>query len=232
MFPLYLHDYKITLWWSAKCGCSTIKNIYKNIILQQNDTDLHNDSYFYFDEKYLHYTNILIVRNPIDRFISGYLGFFKTFVNMYQISEDLTFKEYVKLILKYRNNNNLEVSHNISLNHHIVNQFDERFNDLNNYCIKNNINFKFDVIIKLEDFNQSLFLKKYFNIDSIESIDNIILNKNIKTNKQVFVIDYKYDDIIQIFPEYNFFLDNEIIGDIKEIYKDDYKNLKDYNIIY
>ena len=226
MFPLYLHEYKITIWWSAKCGCSTIKNLCYNKILNLEKKNLHTDSYNAFDPKLLHYKNILIVRNPIFRFISSYNMFFNTFIDMHKINKDLTFKEFVELNLKYRIDG---LKNNVSLNHHTTNQFSEQYINLNKYCLENNIEFKFDEVIKLESFDAVKFTKIYFNIDLK---NEEILNKSIKNNNKEYVFDKTYNEIQKIKPEYNFYLNEEIIHFIKEIYKDDYKLLEEYNIFY
>ena len=229
MLPIYLHEYKITIWWSAKCGCSTLKHLIFNIVQKKNLSDVHQNSYFSFFPECINYKNILIVRNPINRFISAYNNFFYTFVEMYNIKKNITFKEFVKINLESRKNCELLQGKNISLNHHTINQFGEVFDDLDRYCVKNNINFKFDEIIKLEDFNEVEFIKKYFNIVLDKEI---ILNRTERKNQNIFVFDKIKEEIDLIHPDYQYYLNDEIIKDIKEIYKDDYKWLKKYGIIY
>jgi hypothetical protein len=232
MFPIYIHEYKITIWWSAKCGCSTIKDLVFNKLQKLNKNDLHKNTYAKFDPQYLNYKNILIVRDPINRFISSYNMFFKIFCNMYKINKNLTFSEFVELIFESRKKDNFthHSKINVSFNHHLINQFSESYTDLNKYCKENNINFHFDEVIKLEDFNSIDFMKKYFDIILKK---DIIKNKTLKNNNNTtFVYDKTYNEIIKIKNDYQYYLNENIIKKIKEIYKNDYEELKKYNIIY
>jgi hypothetical protein len=230
MFPIYLHDHKITIWWSAKCGCSTIKALIFNHLLKLKLQNLHQKSYTDFDSKYLNYKNILIIRNPINRFISSYNQWFPTYCKMYKLNKNLTFEEFIDVALKARENN-LEKKINVSLNHHLTNQFSEKFDDLELYIKENNINFKFDEIIKLEEFDSIEFMKNKF---------NITINKNIHDNKKnlnnndfdKFIGNKNYDEIIKIKPNYKYYLNDNIINKIRKLHKKDYNELKKYNIIY
>ena len=81
---------------------------------------------------------------------------------MYKISENITFKEYVELILESRKTN---LQMNISFNHHIIDQFHEIFNDLNKYCLENNINFiEWEENMIMNSFNiKNSNILNYFN---------------------------------------------------------------------
>lgn len=235
MFPIYIHEHKITIWWSAKCGCTTIKNLVFNKLKKlniANQSDLHKNTYADFDPQYLNYKNILIVRDPINRFISSYNMFFQTFCNMYKINKNLTFSEFVELIYESRKKDNFTQHSkiNVSFNHHLINQFSEIYADLNKYCKEKNINFRFDEVIKLEEFNSIDFMKKYFNI-ILEQ--NTIKNKTLKNNNNsTFVYNKTHNEINKINPNYQYYLNENIIKKIKEIYENDYEELKKYNIIY
>ena len=202
MYPIYIHEYKIAIWWSAKCGFSTIKTLIFNNIYNKNE--LHENSYVNFDPKYLNYKNILIVRNPINRFISCYNHWFPTFCNMYKLDKNLSFKEFLEITLKSRNNN-LKKEENVSLNHHLTDQFSEKFYDLDNYCKNNNINFKFDKIIKLEEFNSIEFMKNNFNYDLKSNVHYNKKNINMNNNNS-FIGNLKYNEIQSISPEYKYYL--------------------------
>jgi len=154
MFPIYDDENKIAIWWSAKCGCSTIKNIYYNIIKNKNISHVHFE-YQCFDSNKLDYENILIIRDPYDRAVSVFMDKYINGDCTYLIEniDDLTFEKFVLLLEKkyiiYNEN-----STNIFLDsHHITPQFSEQYNNLSKYCIENNIDFKFDKIYKLEEFN-------------------------------------------------------------------------------
>jgi len=149
---------------------------------------------------------------------------------MYKLNKNLTFEEFIDVALKARENN-LEKKINVSLNHHLTNQFSEKFDDLELYIKENNINFKFDEIIKLEEFDSIEFMKNKF---------NITINKNIHDNKKnlnnndfdKFIGNKNYDEIIKIKPNYKYYLNDNIINKIRKLHKKDYNELKKYNIIY
>jgi len=220
MYPIYIHEYKITIWWSAKCGCSTIKEIIYNKILKKNIENIHFE-YLNFNPDYLNYKNIIIVRNPIDRIISCFINKYKIYVDEH-FKKKFNFKEFIDA----NNDNNIKF-YDI---HHTTPQFSEEYNNLYNYCNENSICFKFDKIIKLEDFNAVDFAKEYFNVDL-----NINISFN-KTNKSdLFVQDaYLSYDILDLneIPSYKSFLNEDIIKKIKYIYKIDYENFNNYNIDY
>ena len=234
MFPIYIHEYKITIWWSAKCGCTTIKELVFNKLKKLNivnQSDLHKNTYTKFDPQYLNYKNILVVRNPLKRFISSYKDIFNDYCQMYKINKNLTFSEFVELIYESIKKDNFTSNSriNVSFNHHLINQFLESYTNLNKYCKENNINFYFDEIIKLEEFNSIDCMKKYFHI-ILEQ--DIIKNKALKNNNTTFVYNNKiYKEINEINPDYQYYLNENIIKKIKEIYLNDYEEFKKYNII-
>jgi hypothetical protein len=150
MYPFYLHDYKTTIWWSAKCGCSTIKHLIYNIILKINPEDFHKDSYTDFDPKYLDYTNILIVRNPIDRIISSYVDKYAQYNERYKLDNpNMNFEEFINLLFEKCKKEDYDSKNNITYNHHNTPQFSEEFNKLREYTKKNYPNFGFTPMLML-----------------------------------------------------------------------------------
>ena len=252
MFPIYDDVNKITIWWSAKCGCSTVKNIYYNIIKNMNIPfkNCHFEYSKFIPEK-LYYKNILITRNPYHRIVSCFLdkyiyGDYKCNIPHDNINfEDFINELYKKYIIhKY----NGEFDNRIIDKHHTTPQFSEIYNDLLNYCYKNNINFKFDKIYKLEEFNyenQIDFIKNFRN-DCDNDNDNDILSKlnyeiiinnrnNIKDDKKIIInysLNYyllKYNELMEIQyikKDYNLFYNNSIKTLVEQIYDIDFKILK------
>ena len=232
MFPFYLHDYKITIWWSAKCGCSTLKHLIYNIILKINPEDFHKDSYTNFDPKYLDYTNILIIRNPLNRIISSYVDKYAQYDKKYNLNNpNMTFEEFINTLLNNFQKENHDQKFNIAYNHHNTPQFSEEFNKLREYTKKERPDFGFQYIYKLEEFNIGEFMKKHFNIDYDKHIQ-----WNIgKQNKKLFIENayrIEYNELKKNVPNYESFLTQEIIDKIKKIYKKDYFHLNINKIIY
>ena len=67
---------KIIFGWSAKCGCSHIKNIFWFLTTNNIPDNIHNDSSYNSLQKIddiENYTTIIIIRNPYKRIISGFL---------------------------------------------------------------------------------------------------------------------------------------------------------------
>jgi hypothetical protein len=65
---------KLILGWSAKCGCSHVKKIFKFLttgVNLPNDKHLHRG--YHPIGEYAGYTVILVVRNPFERLVSGFL---------------------------------------------------------------------------------------------------------------------------------------------------------------
>ena len=77
MFFLYDDYRKIAFGWSAKCGCTHVKNLYNYLV--SNNTELIDHKKFNFpclpygaDNKY-DYKYIFFMRNPYERIVSGFL---------------------------------------------------------------------------------------------------------------------------------------------------------------
>jgi hypothetical protein len=73
MFYLIDNTTKIIFGWSAKCGCCHIKNLFCYLTHNAIWNQSHVGSYNELPENIEDYTLIIIVRNPYERLISGYL---------------------------------------------------------------------------------------------------------------------------------------------------------------
>lgn len=224
MYVIYDDENKIAIWWSAKCGCTTIKYIYYKIIknyehiLFEKDCnyDLESLHFVYqnFDFSKLYYKNILIVRNPYLRILSTYKEKYLSKKVDYGYN-DLNFEKFIELLydkyIIYKYNKDSQI---LDL-HHTTPQFSEEYNNLIDYCNLNNIQFKFDKIYKLEEFNidnQKDFISNFNNC--INNIETDV--KQNKSNSQDFISYY-----------------NERLKKyVYEIYKNDFDILKLYNINY
>jgi hypothetical protein len=73
MFFLVDNKAKIIFGWSAKSGCCHIKNLFCFLVHNAIWNESHVGSYNKLPDNTTDYTIILIVRNPYERLISGYL---------------------------------------------------------------------------------------------------------------------------------------------------------------
>jgi len=203
MFFLIDENLKIIFGWSAKCGCSHIKKIYWFLITNNNDHIIHfkdNREKNKLPNNIEEYKTILIIRNPYERIISGFLDKYKDsgeFRWMWK-KDTLTFSNFVNEVII---NNWKFIEY-----HHFIPQTNEQFNkqhilkskELKIYDIKdidysyienlyqkkipqNVINFKGDhirkAIIPFENHVFDLFIDEY--IDYKISID-YFYNEDIK----------------------------------------------------
>jgi hypothetical protein len=81
---MFLVDYKlkIIIGWSAKCGCTHIKHIFEYFIAGVNKTssDIHSTIQQYtttLPHDIQNYHVVMILRNPFDRIVSGFLDKYK-----------------------------------------------------------------------------------------------------------------------------------------------------------
>lgn len=112
---------KTILGWSAKCGCSHIKNLF---IFLTEGTVKNTDKIHHLKNRVLpaefmtDYTLILIVRNPYERIVSGFLDKFRTGSDLYQKwdhkTSPLTFHNFVNALVDGRFEQNNHVRHHFT----------------------------------------------------------------------------------------------------------------------
>jgi hypothetical protein len=223
MRPFHLHKYKITIWWSAKSGCSTIKHILHRFILQ-DDHPIHKDTWD-LNKDCLHYKNIAIVRDPKTRLVASYLDKYKWWKEQMFDQADYCFLDFVN-----------KISTTSCFEHHFARQFEEAFLGVElDYMHRFHRRFRFDAVYKLEELNWSAFLKQHFNYDLIDSVP--ILHTTTK-NKDYTVANastipkpYLFNEKQEL-PNYNCFFTTDITTKIEMLYKKDYDYLQIYGIIY
>jgi hypothetical protein len=115
---------KIVFGWSAKCGCSHVKMIYK--YLAQNVVNFkgrHIGTYNklgFIDDSY---SVILIIRNPFERLVSGYL-------EKYRIDGQYRKKWKKNIVLNFKNFvDELVNKSEVIDRHHFTPQLSEHWND-------------------------------------------------------------------------------------------------------
>jgi len=114
---------KILFGWSAKCGCTHIKKIIWYLFTDNEDYLLHtNDDRSFLPNDIEEYTTILIVRNPYERFVSGFLDKYKPDGHSIKLwkHEQLTFTVFVNEFIK--------ADYKMFDRHHFTPQTTEEFN--------------------------------------------------------------------------------------------------------
>ena len=82
MYFLIDYEKQIIFGWSAKCGCSHIKNIFWFLKTGKLENKIHTEKDMNKLPNYInHYTTIIITRNPYKRIISGFLDKYKKMDN-------------------------------------------------------------------------------------------------------------------------------------------------------
>jgi hypothetical protein len=252
MFPLYDDKKKNIIFWSFKCGCTYIRNIYYNLYLKLNYKKniikiitLFNRFNKLDSNKLLEYRKIYICRNPYSRIVSCFIdkyidnrfskwfqlsicikNFFRYFENKNYLRP--TFKEFINLVYEkfvLKQYSLLEYDH-------LTPQFTINYNN----------NFKFDKIYKLEDLNSSTFLKDEFDIkENIENAEQkTSLHNNNCSNSEYCIenaFNLEYNELLELkkskkIPNYKYFFNEELKYKVNEIYKTDFTNLLEYNINY
>lgn len=115
MYCIVDHQNKVNLFWSAKCGCTFVKNAYNYYILGKDVSENPHAGDIWFQEPVNGYTNIAVVRNPYKRLISG---FYDKYVNsQYNTMFNFipkSFKDFVNVMYDefvIKNKNELVESH-------------------------------------------------------------------------------------------------------------------------
>ena len=223
----FLIDYnkKIIVGWSAKCGCSHVKNIFW--FLQNNlennliHTDLDSNN---LPDDIENYTTIVISRNPYKRIVSGFLD--KYMKNSeYKIlwkHNNITFSMFVNELIK----NNWEMVNK----HHFTQQTSEKFS----LKILQSKNIKFYDIENI-DYN---YIEDLYNI----KIPDKVMNKKegherinrIKKDKifNNYVYDLEMDEYHDSNVDIKFFYNEELKNKIYKFYEYDFNFFEEVGINY
>lgn len=232
-----------------KCGQYTISTFIMKIYgfnLKSNYyvSELKKLGLTTFKKEYKDHYKILVLRNPFERFISGFLQD----ALMYQCdiykNIDLTFYEYC-LYLKeiydkenidyyIKNNNKIQFNNNYhitskkmyknKLNGHIA----PMYNEINDLLVL--FEYDFDKVIFVDELNETLNdIKLKFNINiEFEAGNKKIYNNNIThniINTPIYEIAYNLPC-----PMPKKFYNKEIYDIVKLIYEDDFNLIKKFNI--
>jgi hypothetical protein len=224
MYFLIDEQNKIIFGWSAKCGCSLIKKIFWFLINGNENNQIHTDKdYNNLPDDITNYTTILIIRNPYERIISGFLDKYNSErgpLRKLWKHDDITFSTFVDELIK---NDWIMID-----KHHFTQQTTEFFDknkilkskSLKIYDIKN-IDYK---------YIETLYNKK---------ISEYVLNYKMGHERQKYndTFDINVFDLdMDIYYNYNVpiknFYNQEIKNKVYEFYKNDFLFFKEYGFNY
>lgn len=103
MYYLVDKKNKIIFGWSPKCGCSFVKNLFYFLTdTMRKNGEIHGPhSRHPLPKNHNEYKTIIIVRNPYERLVSGFLDKYKKdgkFHPMWPSTMPLTFHQFVKIL--------------------------------------------------------------------------------------------------------------------------------------
>ena len=219
-------DKKIIFGWSAKCGCSKIKNIFWFLKTGKIRNPIHTKR----DMNQLpgdieEYITILFCRNPYLRLISGFLDKYKE-NGQYRfkwIYPTLTFKDFVDELIK----DNWKLVEK----HHFCPQTDEMF--------------KKDIILKskkIKVYDISNIDYKFIEDLYDKKLPKILLNRNYGHERKFFIKNTELWDKdvfnlpIEEYIDYNidpkYFFNQEILDKIDNYFKSDFDFFREFGIEY
>ena len=214
---------KIIFGWSAKCGCSLIKKIFWFLINGNEDNKIHTDKdYNDLPDDITNYTTILIIRNPYERLISGFLDKYRKegqFIKLWK-HNIITFSMFVNELIS---NNWIMID-----KHHFTQQTTECFDKnkiIESKCLK---------IYDIKNIDYE-YIENLYNTKIPESL----LNSKIGHERQIYndTFDQNIFDLdMDIYYNYNvpikYFYNKEIKNKVYEFYKNDFLFFKEYGFNY
>lgn len=225
MLFLVDNNTKIIFGWSAKCGCSHIKNIFWFLKTNNINNIIHTKKDFMnLPNDIENYTTIIIIRNPYKRIVSGFLDKYSEsgeFRRHWRLP-NLSFSEFVNELIK-KNWGNID-------EHHFTPQTSEKFD--RKILLSKNIKF-YDINNIDYGYIENLYNKK---------IPECVLNKkqgherhyHIKEGKiwDKCVYDLNIDEYINYDVDIKHFYNEEIKNKVFNYYKNDFDFFKENGIDY
>jgi hypothetical protein len=225
MFFLVDIDKKILFGWSAKCGCSHIKNIYWFLQTDNLNNTIHTEKdYNTLPDDIQNYTTIIITRNPYKRIISGFLDKYSREGQLRHLWKDsfLSFSQFVDKVINY--------DWETIDKHHFTPQTTEKFDK--KILLSKNINF-YDIENIDYKYIEQLYNKK---------IPECVINKKeghernerikIKNVYDKYVYDLNIDDYIDYIVDITYFYNEEIREKVFHFYIEDFIFFKENRIDY
>ena len=225
MYFLIDYEKQIIFGWSAKCGCSHIKNIFWFLKTGKLENKIHTEKDMNKLPNYInHYTTIIITRNPYKRIISGFLDKYKKNGQYRHFWKNsfLSFSQFVdKLIIDKWKTINF---------HHFTPQTTEMFDK--DILLSKNI--KFYDICKIDyEYIEKLYNKKIPKcIMNKKEGHERILNVTIKNYSSKCVYDLHIDDYIDYNVDTKYFYNEELKKKVFNFYIKDFIFFKKNGIDY
>lgn len=224
MLFLINNEKQIIFGWSAKCGCSHIKNLFYFFESGKHINKLHMNKDYNYDlpKNIQDYTVILFIRNPYKRLVSGFIDKYNPTANKYYKNWNnkisLTFRNFVDEL--YIN------SFEIIDKHHFTPQLSENYTPLIE-------NAKQLIIYDIEKIDYT-YLEVLFNKKIPEEVLQFRGNHNNKSTEIINgpVYDLNILDIYDKKPIVVNFFDEDIKKKVDEFYKIDFDYFKLKNFIY
>lgn len=217
---------KIAFGYSAKAGCSHIKKIFWYLKENNLDHKIHHNGIEYQDipGNYKDYTFVVIVRNPYERLVSGFLNKYNSYpvgeCRRFYKSEKITFEGFVDYLVRKECRERKHI-------HHFCPQTEEFFD------LKKLREGKKLVVYDLKNIDYN-FIGNLYNKKIPESLINYRgnhSNQNVEPlQKPVFSLDMLEYNKYKV--PVNFFYNNSILEKVKNFYKNDFAVLKKFNIQY
>lgn len=247
MFFLVDNNKKLIIGWSAKCGCTHVKILWQFLINNVTDISLFNHESPYLKEihensyeseinkipkeKLESYKVLLIIRNPYERLISGFIDKYckdKMFLNNFT-ADNLTFKIFVDELYNYG-------LKNID-NHHFTKQLSEQWYYFYNAAAPFE-KCKDVTFMDMKNIDYSILEKIYEKKipDDFKFFKGSHANNKTKNTSLDKVYNIPSKNLINNKPLSQCFYNDDIYNKVTEIYKDDLDLFKihgfNYNIIY
>lgn len=222
MYFLIDNKLKIIFGWTPKCGCSHIKKMFGYLRTDNINSKIHIPSENgHLPNNMDNYTTILIIRNPYEKVISGFLDKYNpngSFRHKWT-NNNLVFSKFVdELVIK---------NWNLIDKHHFLPQVAEHFNKSN--ILKS----KYLKIYDIKNIDYS-YIEKLYN----KKIPEFVLNYKggHERNATNILEEYVYDLDINLYYKNNvplkYFYNEDIKNKVSNFYKDDILFLKESGFDY
>lgn len=219
------HIRKIIFGWSAKCGCSHVKNIFWFLQTDQLNNEIHTTKdYFPLPHDIENYTTLIFCRNPYKRIVSGFLDKYKNNGEHRHLWNHslISFSNFVNELIQH--------DWKIIDHHHFTPQTTEEFDKriLLSKTIKlydiSNIDYDYIETLYNKKIPEYIITKKQGH-ERVHSIKN---NESIKK----YVYNLNIDDYIDYPVDIKYFYNEELKKKVFLFYLNDFKFFYENNINY